>query len=63
MNPDDLNQICDPPHNNRPTPDIAPSFNVCCVLVIDVFERSYMYLSAANNCVKKYHKEIDSSFL
>ena len=60
IKPDDLNQSYYLSHDYRPPPDIAPSFNVCFVLVIEALRRSSMYLSAANNHVTKYCKEIDS---
>ena len=63
MNPDDLNQSHGIPHNDRPNPDKAPSFNVYYMLENDAFVSSQMYLIPANNCVTKYPKEIDSTFV
>ena len=54
------NQSHDIPHSDRQITNKSPSFNACYVLDIDNFRRLYMYLTAENNCVTKYHKGIDS---
>ena len=58
-----LKQSHDLPHSNWPTPDRAPSFNVCYVLIVEASERSQVLLSAAKHRVTKHHKEMDSKFV
>ena len=62
MKPEDLNQSHDLPHNDRPTPDKSPSFNVCFVLVIEA-SGGCICTYLQQNIDTKYHREIDSKFV